>query len=55
MCVHGVVANVFTGYKAQTLPGSTEALEDEDFKMCREWNLWLRDAIDKASEMLGMS
>ncbi|KAF1839990.1 Zn-dependent exopeptidase [Cucurbitaria berberidis CBS 394.84] len=43
------------GYKAQTLPGSVEALQDRNFELCREWNLWLADAINKASEMLALS
>jgi N-acetylated-alpha-linked acidic dipeptidase len=40
------------GYKAQTLPGSLEALRDGDLARCKEWNLWLADAIGKASKLL---
>lgn len=40
------------GYRAQTLPASVEALEDRNFPLCREWNLWLTDAIHRASEKL---
>ncbi|KAF1944092.1 peptidase family M28 [Clathrospora elynae] len=40
------------GYRAQTLPGSTEALQDGNLPLCREWNLWLADRIDEASELL---
>jgi N-acetylated-alpha-linked acidic dipeptidase len=41
------------GYKAQILPGSMEALQDGDLEKCREWNLWLVGAIDRAARMLG--
>jgi N-acetylated-alpha-linked acidic dipeptidase len=40
------------GYKAQLLPGSMEALQDGDLEGCREWNLWLLGAIDRAAGML---
>jgi N-acetylated-alpha-linked acidic dipeptidase len=40
------------GYKAQLLPGSMEALQDGDLEGCREWNLWLFRAIDRAAGVL---
>jgi N-acetylated-alpha-linked acidic dipeptidase len=40
------------GYKAQLLPGSMEALQDGDLEGCREWNLWLFGAIDRAAGVL---
>jgi N-acetylated-alpha-linked acidic dipeptidase len=40
------------GYKALTLPGSMEALGEGDWERCKEWNLWLAEAIDAASKML---
>lgn len=40
------------GYRAQTLPGSNEALRDNDLPRCKESNVWLTGAIDKASELL---
>lgn len=41
------------GYRAQTLPGSMEALQDRRFDLCHDWNMWLAGALDKASILLG--
>jgi len=49
-----VAPNREDGYKAQTLPGSVEALRDGDLARCREWNVWLTGAIEKASELLSL-
>ncbi|KAF1836648.1 glutamate carboxypeptidase 2 [Decorospora gaudefroyi] len=40
------------GYKAQTLPASIEALRDGNLELCKDWNLWVMDAVIKASDML---
>lgn len=40
------------GYKALTLPAAIEALEDGDWARCKDWNLWLVNAIDQASKLL---
>lgn len=40
------------GYMAQTLPASMEALQDGNLELCREWNLWLADAMGKAAGLL---
>jgi N-acetylated-alpha-linked acidic dipeptidase len=40
------------GYKAQLLPGSMETLQNGDLEGCREWNLWLLGAIDRAAGVL---
>lgn len=39
------------GYKAQTLPAVVEGLQDRNLSQAKEWNLFLVDAVDKASEM----
>jgi N-acetylated-alpha-linked acidic dipeptidase len=40
------------GYKAQMLPGIMEALRDGELERCREWNIWLAEAIGEAARML---
>ncbi|KAI4907366.1 hypothetical protein J4E90_009395 [Alternaria incomplexa] len=40
------------GYKAQMLPASMEALQDGNLPLCLEWNVWLKEAIDKAAKLL---
>ncbi|KAG9188839.1 N-acetylated-alpha-linked acidic dipeptidase [Alternaria panax] len=40
------------GYKAQTLPASMEALQDRNLTLCLDWNVWLTEAIGKATELL---
>lgn len=44
--------NRWDGYKALDLPGSVEALQDGDLPRCKDWNVWLINAIDQASKLL---
>jgi N-acetylated-alpha-linked acidic dipeptidase len=34
------------------LPAIMEALQDRNFTLCLEWNVWLTDAINKAAKLL---
>ncbi|KAF2643201.1 glutamate carboxypeptidase 2 [Massarina eburnea CBS 473.64] len=43
------------GYKAQTFPGPVEALQDKDLPRAKEWDLFLTDALNKASALLTLT
>lgn len=45
-------AGRFTGYAGQTLPGLTEAIEDDDYERFVKWVYLLRNAVNSATEIL---